>query len=168
LLLAAWPASHWLLALGVAGLAALVTGVPTDLVPTPLFGRMTPIVWWDYPVWVVSASLIGLLTATYADRRALRARRERTGVTLGGGLLSLLAVGCPVCNKLVVLALGSSGALTYFGPTQPFLGLAAVVLLGAALAVRLRGLASCPADVRLEQEPQPSGRGAPLPRDASA
>jgi hypothetical protein len=48
-------------------------------------------------------------------------------------------VGCPVCNKLVVVLLGSSGALTYFAPVQPLLGLLAVTLSATALAVRLRG-----------------------------
>ena len=34
-------------------------------------------------------------------------------------LLAFLAVGCPLCNKVVVLLLGASGALTYFEPIQP-------------------------------------------------
>jgi hypothetical protein len=34
--------------------------------------------------------------------------------TTVGSVLSFLAAGCPVCDKLVVLALGMSGAVTYF------------------------------------------------------
>jgi hypothetical protein len=54
----------------------------------------------------------------------------------------LFAVGCPICNKLVVAVLGAGGALSYFGPAQPVLGAASIVLLGAALALRLRALAA--------------------------
>jgi hypothetical protein len=47
---------------------------------------------------------------------------------------------CPICNKLVVLALGVSGALSYFAPIQPVLGLASVALLIYALLLRFRAL----------------------------
>jgi hypothetical protein len=53
-------------------------------------------------------------------------------------VLSFLAAGCPACNKLVVLAVGTTGALDYFRPLQPLLGLASLVLLGVALGARLR------------------------------
>ena len=43
------------------------------------------------------------------------------------GAVTYLAVGCPVCNKVVLVALGTSGALSWFAPVQPLLGLAAVV-----------------------------------------
>jgi hypothetical protein len=56
--------------------------------------------------------------------------------TAGGGLLSALAIGCPVCNKLVVMLLGVSGALTVWAPLQPVLGVVSVALLGWALRTR--------------------------------
>lgn len=63
-----------------------------------------------------------------------------------GGVGTYLAVGCPICNKLVVALLGTSGALTYFAPIQPLLGVGAVALLVFALRRRLLALAeaSCP------------------------
>jgi hypothetical protein len=61
-----------------------------------------------------------------------------------GGLLTFFAVGCPVCNKVVLLALGTSGALTYFEPVQPLLSVGAIALLGWALARRLTYQATCP------------------------
>jgi hypothetical protein len=122
--------------------------VPTDLIDTPLFVRMTPPEWWNYPLWVAGAVLVGLLAATYvADPGQSRSGDSQGGKVFGGGLLSVYAVGCPVCNKLVVLALGASGALTYFGPAQPVLGLLSVGLLLYALRARLAGEASCPVDV---------------------
>jgi hypothetical protein len=64
----------------------------------------------------------------------------------GGGLLSAFVIGCPVCNKLVVMALGFSGALTYFAPLQPLLGAAALVLTLAVLRHRVGSLSgSCAA-----------------------
>ena len=63
---------------------------------------------------------------------------------IAGSMLAWFAVGCPVCNKLALLALGYSGAITWFAPVQPFLALAAMVLTGAALVWRLRGQVACP------------------------
>lgn len=53
-----------------------------------------------------------------------------------GSLLSFLAVGCPVCNKLMVLALGASGAITYFQPAQPWIGALSVALLAYGIWAR--------------------------------
>jgi hypothetical protein len=126
----------------------VLSGVPTDLLDTPLFVRMTPAEWWNYPLWVASAVLVGLLAATYVvDPRQDIRGASHGGKVFGGGLLSVFAVGCPVCNKLVVLALGTGGALTYFGPAQPVLGFLSVGLLLYALRVRLAGEESCPVDV---------------------
>ena len=61
-----------------------------------------------------------------------------------GGLLSFFAVGCPTCNKLVVVALGSTGALDWFAPAQPLLAGLSIAMLVWALRSRLRGEASCP------------------------
>jgi hypothetical protein len=143
-----WGVRRHLAAL-VAGAGWLaLSGVPTDLIDTPLFVRMTPPEWWNYPLWVAGAVLVGLLAATYvADPGQSRSGDSQGGKVFGGGLLSVYAVGCPVCNKLVVLALGASGALTYFGPAQPVLGLLSVGLLLYALRARLAGEASCPVDV---------------------
>lgn len=124
----------------------VVSGVPTDIVDTSLFTRMTPVVWWNYPFWVAGAVLVGLLAATYvAEPSGGRAQSQEKNVA-GGGLLSVFAIGCPVCNKLVVLALGYGGAMTYFAPIQPLLGFLSVGLLLYALRLRLRGERACPAE----------------------
>jgi hypothetical protein len=125
----------------------LAAGVPTDLIDTPLFVRMTPPEWWNYPLWLASALLVGLLAATYVAPSGGGAASGSQGKMVGGGVLSVFAVGCPVCNKLVVLALGMSGATAYFAPVQPLLGLLSVGLLGYALRVRLSRESSCPVEV---------------------
>ncbi|MFI9585944.1 hypothetical protein ACIHCQ_29815 [Streptomyces sp. NPDC052236] len=144
-----WLARRWAVAAVVTVIAAIVIGVPTGVVPTPFYTRMTPTLWWNYPAWLGSSVLEGLLVATYVRVGPARSaetegqERPRTARALGAGLLSAFAVGCPVCNKLVVLAMGVSGALSYFAPLQPVLALASVALLVHALVRRLRTTAAC-------------------------
>lgn len=103
--------------------------------------------WWSYPTLVVIAVLSGLLLATYVrpsgdvivDAQDRPARRGAAA-----GVLSLFAVGCPVCNKLVLVALGSSGAMTWFAPAQPLLAAASIAGLAWALRGRWRGIPACP------------------------
>lgn len=138
---ARWPPRRWFAA-GLTGAGtALLVGVPTAVLPNAFFTRMTPVLWWNYPVWVVTALLVGLTVATYV--RAAPGVDSRPGRVTGGGLLSAFAVGCPVCNKLVVAALGTSGALTIWAPLQPLIAVAALVLLGYTFLRRLRGELVC-------------------------
>ena len=133
------------------GQHALAIGLPTDVIPNPVFGRQgTPVEPWAVPVLAITAVLSGLLFATYlqtgdaveADDIEGLDRPGRFGSL--GGLLSFFAVGCPICNKVVVIALGTSGALTWFAPVQPYLGVVALGLLAWALRVRFRGEVACP------------------------
>jgi len=144
-LIAAWPPRRWLVAVAVALLAALMMGMPTGVVPTDFYTRMTPVRWWDYPLWATSALLIGLIAATYVRVGDVAATGpDRSRRTLGASLLATFAIGCPICNKLVVTAIGVSGALSYWAPLQPLLGVLGVVLLLTGLTTRLRGQACCP------------------------
>jgi hypothetical protein len=70
---------------------------------------------------------------------------EESSIKIGGAgaFLSFLAVGCPVCNKIALVALGYSGALQYFAPVQPYLALIGVGLLMYALRKRLTGELMC-------------------------
>lgn len=122
---------------------ALIVGIPTGIVETPWYSRMTPVLWWNYPVWVVSSVLTGALVATYVRQPAEMVESTQGGRTLAGSALALFAVGCPICNKLVVMALGVSGALTWFAPAQPFLAVASLAILAYALRSRLRVAVAC-------------------------
>ena len=134
-----WGPTRWAVAVVAAVAAGLVMGVPTGVVQTDFYTRMTPVTWWDYPVLAVSAVLAGLIAATYV-RAAPRAPVARRGPhALGGMLLSSFAIGCPVCNKIIVAALGVSGALSYWAPLQPVLGVASIALLLLGLNLRLHG-----------------------------
>lgn len=136
----------------MAVVSALVIGLPTDVIPNPVFGRQgTPVEPWAGPVLALTAILSGLLVATYVwgDRDDTGVDGEGTDLDRpgrfggAGGLLAFFAVGCPICNKAVVIALGTSGALTWFAPVQPYLGLLALGLLAWALRTRLRGEIAC-------------------------
>lgn len=122
---------------------ALVLGVPTAVIDNPVFGRAIAPTAWSTPVLVATAVLGGLLVGTYvAAPSALERRPTRVGAV--GGLLAYLAIGCPVCNKVVLLALGTTGAVRFFAPVQPFLAVAGLGLTGWALRQRLRAESSCP------------------------
>ncbi len=142
-----WPGRRWAAAVLGAGLTALAIGVPTGIIRTPFYHRMTPVQWWNYPVWAVTALLSGLILATYIRTAATPGRRQRA-TSVVGGVLSLFAVGCPVCNKIVVAAVGVTGALNLWAPIQPLLGILSLALLGWALRKRLAGERACPARVQ--------------------
>ncbi len=138
-----WPARRWMAAALAAIATALIIGVPTVLIPTPVFTRSVPVQWWSYPVLAATAVLSGLIFATYIRTGAEPPRRQ-TQISLGGGILSMFAVGCPACNKIAVILLGMSGALNLWAPVQPVLGVASVGLLAWALWRRLAGERACP------------------------
>jgi hypothetical protein len=118
--------------------------LPTDLIDTPLFSREIPPTAWSWPVLVLSAVLAGLVTATYvAHPQGAAPSRAAGRVGMAGWLVTFFAVGCPVCNKLVLLALGTTGAMQFFEPIQPYLAAASVVLLVFALYARMTREYSC-------------------------
>jgi hypothetical protein len=114
----------------------LAIGLVTAIIENPLFVRMTPVRPQDYVIWLASGLLVGLIAGTFVGPAPAR----HGGKTISGGVLSVLAVGCPICNKLVVLLLGVSGALTIFEPAQLYLGVVSVVLLAWTLRLRARAV----------------------------
>ncbi|MFV0461936.1 MAG: hypothetical protein ACK5MP_01885 [Nostocoides sp.] len=158
-----WPLRRWVSAAVAAALTLVVVAVPTAIIPTGVFGREVPPTAWSWPVVVISSVLAGMLFATYV--RVEHAGTGRAGPVRGagepvsktgalGGFLTYLAVGCPVCNKLALIALGYTGALRWFAPVQPYLAVLGIVLLGWALRVRLRGELACPVTFTPAGEPE--------------
>jgi len=136
----------WSAAAGVAGL--VVFGLVSAIIPNPVFGREIPPEPFAIAVWLASGLLMGLLAGTYLappptplvalpGDGGVSARRTST-LGYAGGLAAFLAIGCPVCNKIALVLLGASGALSIWAPLQPLVGLASLGLLVAALAWRLR------------------------------
>lgn len=150
--LRAWTPRQALVATVAAAAVAVVVGLATVLIPNPIFARDIPVVPWNYPVWIATSALMGILIATYVQPPAAPVSHEPAGsaerrsARVGGaaGILAWFAVGCPVCNKIALLALGYTGALTWFAPVQPFLAAIALVLSLLAVVWRLRGQVACP------------------------
>ena len=153
--LADLPRRTWLLLWPIAALAALAIAIPADLLDNPIFGRPIPPKPIDYVILAVTSLLIGLILAIRPEPTEASERQETR--TMVGGFVSFLAVGCPVCNQLVVALVGTSGALGWWAPVQPIVGLAAVGLLVYTLRLRLRTyrLTACPLP---DPRPQTAGR----------
>ncbi len=149
-----------------AALSALAYGLVAAIIPNPVFGRQIPPEPFAVAVWLLSAPLMGIIGATYSSpwapattplvilggdgtasvRPATAPASSTTTLdderaTWLGGVASFgafLAIGCPVCNKLALLLLGTSGALSIWAPIQPILGAVSLALLMATVVWRLR------------------------------
>ena len=159
-----WGARLWAVAAAASLGIALLLGYATVLIPNDVFTREIPPPPWNYPVWIATSLLSGLLLASYvraapggaaepsvedprltecAPRTAVEPADKPSRWGLAGGLLAWFAVGCPVCNKIALLALGYSGAITYFAPVQPLLAAVALAATALALVFRLSGQVEC-------------------------
>ena len=143
--------------------SGLVFGIATAIIPNPVFGRSVAPTTFAIWTWLLSAPLMGLVMATYTAPAppatspieiipmapaAATAERRTTALGSVAGFGAFLAIGCPVCNKIALLLLGASGAMTVYAPIQPYIGAASLALLAVTVAWRLRLRASggsCPA-----------------------
>jgi hypothetical protein len=143
IILRAWSTRRWITAAVSAIVTGLVISIPTAVLENSVFGREIAVTSWSVPVVVITSILSGLLFATYIKNDS--ANTEDTSLKIGtaGAFFSFLAVGCPVCNKIALVALGYSGAMNYFAPVQPFLAFAGVAILSYALIMRLNGEVKC-------------------------
>ncbi|MGV0838364.1 hypothetical protein [Mycolicibacterium thermoresistibile] len=132
---------------GLAGAAVMVLiAVPTDILNTPWFTREIPVRWWEYP----TLAAIGVLTAMWVGIRPRTGGPGGSGAA-GGIALAAFAVGCPVCNKLILAAIGTTGALGIWAPMQPILAVMSVALMAGLVWWRWR------------QQPCASGECEPAP-----
>lgn len=146
--LSGWTRRRWWSAAAAALGTIVLIGVPTVLIPNPVFGRDIEMTWWAWPTLLVAAVLSGLVMASYVRQPGrpmpgddASEKGSRRGLI--GGVLTFFAVGCPVCNKLVLILLGYAGAMQWFAPVQPILAVAAVAALVWALHARLKGEREC-------------------------
>lgn len=86
--------------------------------------------------WITSSLLLGLVIGTFA----ISSVKGSGGKAIGSGFVTFLAVGCPICNKLVLVILGVSGALAFFDPVQIYLGIGSVLLLVWTLLLRAKSV----------------------------
>lgn len=130
-----WPRFTAWAALAAAGYV-LVLGVLTAIIPTPWIDRILPVNGWNLASLILPALLFGPLVATY--RVPWPTTCDLTGRTGLGAGLSWFAASCPACNKLLVLAVGMSGATGVVRTLQPLIGLLSLALLALALRTRIK------------------------------
>ena len=109
-----WTPRQAGVAVVTAVVVGLVIGVATVLIPNPVFARDIPPVWWNYPVWVLTSVLSGMLVATYvrpdgagaepAGEEALERRTSRMG--MAGGVLAWM-VNTAASAVLGLLVIGT-------------------------------------------------------------
>lgn len=128
--------------------ALLLFGLGVGIIPNPVIARMIEPEPFAIATWIASAPLVGIVVATYlvsprasspAEIVELRGGSLRDGTALGtvGGMATFFAIGCPLCNKIALVLLGTSGAMSIFAPIQPFLAGASLALLAGTVAWRL-------------------------------
>jgi len=141
--LLSWPRKKWLFAIFAGVLTYVVIAIPTAVIKNPIFGREIGVTSWSVPVLIITSILSGILFATYIRTENYLSEERSVKIGSVGGLFSFLAVGCPACNKIALLALGTTGAINYFAPIQPYLGLIGILLLLYAVQKRLVGESMC-------------------------
>jgi hypothetical protein len=143
IILRAWSIRRWITVAVSAIITGLVISIPTAVLENSVFGREIAVTSWSVPVIVITSILSGLLFATYVKNDSANTEDTSLKIATAGAFFSFLAVGCPVCNKIALVALGYSGAMNYFAPVQPFLAFAGVAILTYALIMRLNGEVKC-------------------------
>jgi hypothetical protein len=138
-----WSLKRWVVATAVGTSTYFFIALPTAVIQNPIFGREIAVTNWSVTVIVITSILTGLLTATYVKNDYSDDNPKQLKIGGAGALFSFFAVGCPVCNKLVLIALGYSGAIQYFAPIQPYLALIGIALLMYSLRMRLNNEYSC-------------------------
>ncbi len=107
----------------------LLLGIPTALLSNPVipYIRMTPATPLDYLFLFTTSVLAG----AYLVLPAKSSCPNKTA--LGGGALGFLSFSCPICNHLLVLALGMSFMSGVVDPLRPALGLLSIAVLCYAI-----------------------------------
>ncbi|MGH8430410.1 MAG: hypothetical protein ACREUF_08410 [Solimonas sp.] len=117
---------------GLAVAAAMFVGLGTDaaLWENPLFMRMTPTGGFEIALLLSQSALAGV----YVGLPQSRCGKRTAGA---GAVIGFLGIACPVCNKILVLLLGSALLLEHYEPVRLYVALGGVALLGAAIALKL-------------------------------
>lgn len=136
------PLKHVLIGIAVSVPAFLMFGIPTDLVPTPFFIRMVPAGPLDYLFLMLTSLLVGAFVALHLYGRRANSAHRGEGTILGGSLGSIVAFGCPICNKLLVVLIGVGGALNFIDPYRPVIGTLSVAAMGTAVYLKAQAVRS--------------------------
>lgn len=117
------------------GLAVAITmfvalGTVSALWENPLFMRMTPTSGFETALLLLQSALAGI----YVGIPRVSCGKRAAGA---GAIIGFLGIACPVCNKVLVLLIGSTLLLEYFEPVRLYVAMAGAVLLAAAVWIKL-------------------------------
>ena len=117
---------------GLAAAAAMfvVLGTLAALWNNPLFMRMTPAGGFEITLLLLQSVLAGV----YLGLPQSSCGKRTAGA---GAIIGFLGIACPVCNKILVLLIGSALLLEYFEPVRLYVALAGAALLALAVGLKL-------------------------------
>jgi hypothetical protein len=113
----------------VAAAMFVALGTVAALWDNPFFMRMTPAGGFEVALLLLQSVLAGV----YVGLPQSPCGRRSAGA---GAIIGFLGIACPVCNKVLVLLVGSALLLEYFEPLRLYVALGGAALL--ALAVWLK------------------------------
>ena len=116
----------------------LLFGIPTDLVPNKYFIRMVPIKITDYIFLSLTSIMLGAYIALHYYSK--KTSKKCDYAAYGGAVAGVFAVGCPICNVLLISLFSATAILTYFEPYRPILGVLTIGILGAAIFYKSKPL----------------------------
>ena len=122
------------------GFLALL-GAVTALIPNPIFTRMVQITTWDYLFLILLPILLSTFIFLKLENKSKDQKNEYTA--FGAAFVSIFALGCPICNALLISIFSATALLAYFDPYRPVLGLISSVLLIVAIAFEYKNCSVC-------------------------
>lgn len=114
----------------VAATMFAALGTVAALWSNPMFMRMTPTGGFEIALLLLQSVLAGV----YVGLPQSPCGKRTAGA---GAIIGFLGIACPVCNKVLVLLIGSALLLEYFEPVRLYVALAGAALLAAAVWVKL-------------------------------
>ncbi len=128
--------------------AFFIFGAPTGLIPNPVFTRMIPSLPLDYVFLALTSVLVGAYAGLHFYGKQENTKSQNA-TAYSGVIGGIVAFGCPICNKVFVMALGTTSVMTYIEPYRPIIGAISVIIMGLAVFVKARQVRTgvCPAPV---------------------
>ena len=80
---------------------------------------------------------------SYLSLHRYKKQKQGSALVTSGAVTNIFAVGCPICNVLLVSLLGTTAILTYIEPFRSLLGVASTGLLGGAIVWKMRTRSNC-------------------------
>ena len=114
----------------VAAAMFVLLGTVAALWNNPFFMRMTPAGGFEIALLFLQSVLAGVYVGL--PRSACGKRTAGAGAIIG-----FLGIACPVCNKVLVLLIGSALLLEYFEPVRLYVALGGAALLALAVWLKL-------------------------------